>query len=238
MKPAIRLAALMELPVKYIWTHDAFRVGEDGPTHEPIEQEAQIRLLEQISNFSGKPSMLVLRPADAAETSVAYRMAMNNTGSPTGLILSRQDLKDLPGHNGLSRIEVAQGAERGGYTALPAEGKPDIILLANGSEVSLLADVAVLLAADGIRASVVSMPSTGLFNQQPEDYRLSVLPADVPQFALTAGLPSVFLTIKGFHGHVYGLERFGASAPYKVLDEKFGYTPDNIYNQVRIHLGK
>lgn len=238
MKPAIRLAALMELPVKYIWSHDAFRVGEDGPTHEPIEQEAQIRLLEQMQNFSGKPSMLVIRPADAAETSVAYRMAMDNTTSPTGLILSRQDLKDLPGSEGKSRIEIAQGAEKGGYIALAADGQPDIVLVANGSEVSLLVDVAVLLAADGIRAQVVSMPSIGLFNTQPEEYRRSVLLPEIPQFALTAGLPATFRAVDGFNGKIYGLERFGASAPFKVLDEKFGYTVDNIYNVVRQYLGK
>ncbi len=228
----------MELPVKYIWSHDAFRVGEDGPTHEPIEQEAQIRLLEQMQNFSGKPSMLVIRPADAAETSVAYRMAMDNTTSPTGLILSRQDLKDLPGSEGKSRIEIAQGAEKGGYIALAADGQPDIVLVANGSEVSLLVDVAVLLAADGIRAQVVSMPSIGLFNTQPEEYRRSVLLPEIPQFALTAGLPATFRAVDGFNGKIYGLERFGASAPFKVLDEKFGYTVDNIYNVVRQYLGK
>lgn len=232
-KPAIRLSALMELPVKYIWSHDAFRVGEDGPTHEPIEQEAQLRLIEEIRNFSGKPSMLVLRPADAAETSVCYRMAMENRHSPTGLILSRQDIKDLPAPEGMTRTEAAQGALRGGYTAYGAKD-PDIILVANGSEVSLLCEVAVLLEADGIRASVVSVPSVGVFNEQPESYRESVLPAGIPHFGLTAGLPVTLRMIKGFHGEVYGMERFGASAPYKVLDEKFGFTPTNIYEKIRL----
>lgn len=236
-KPAIRLSALMELPVKYIWSHDAFRVGEDGPTHEPIEQEAQLRLIEEIRNFSGKPSMLVLRPADAAETSVCYRMAMENRHSPTGLILSRQDIKDLPAPEGLTRTEAAQGALRGGYTAYGAKN-PDIILVANGSEVSLLCEVAVLLEADGIRASVVSVPSVGVFNEQPESYRESVLPAGIPQFGLTAGLPVTLRMIKGFHGEVYGMERFGASAPYKVLDEKFGFTPANIYEKIRLLVHK
>ena len=236
-KPAIRLSALMELPVKYIWSHDAFRVGEDGPTHEPIEQEAQLRLMEEIRNFSGKPSMLVLRPADAAETSVCYRMAMENRHSPTGLILSRQDIKDLPAPEGMTRTEAAQGALRGGYTAYGAKN-PDIILVANGSEVSLLCEVAVLLEADGIRASVVSVPSVGVFNEQPESYRESVLPAGIPQFGLTAGLPVTLRMIKGFHGEVYGMERFGASAPYKVLDEKFGFTPINIYEKIRLLVQK
>lgn len=236
-KPAIRLSALMELPVKYIWSHDAFRVGEDGPTHEPIEQEAQLRLIEEIRNFSGKPSMLVLRPADAAETSVCYKMAMENRHSPTGLILSRQDIKDLPAPEGMTRTEAAQGALRGGYTAYGAKN-PDIVLVANGSEVSLLCEVAVLLEADGIRASVVSVPSVGVFNEQPESYRESVLPAGIPQFGLTAGLPVTLRMIKGFHGEVYGMERFGASAPYKVLDEKFGFTPANIYEKIRLLVHK
>ena len=236
-KPAIRLSALMELPVKYIWSHDAFRVGEDGPTHEPIEQEAQLRLMEEIRNFSGKPSMLVLRPADAAETSVCYRMAMENRHSPTGLILSRQDIKDLPAPEGMTRTEAAQGALRGGYTTYGAKN-PDIVLVANGSEVSLLCEVAVLLEADGIRASVVSVPSVGVFNEQPESYRESVLPAGIPQFGLTAGLPVTLRMIKGFHGEVYGMERFGASAPYKVLDEKFGFTPTNIYEKIRLLVQK
>jgi len=238
MKPAVRMAALMELPVKYIWTHDAFRVGEDGPTHEPIEQEAQLRLMEQISNFSGKPSMLVLRPADAAETSVCYKMAMENKDTPTALILSRQDIKDLPAPAGTTRQQAALAAEKGGYTVVAPEGTPDVVMVANGSEVSLLCEVAVLLEAEGIKAAVVSMPSAGLFNRQPEAYRNSVLPAGVPQFGLTAGLPTALMTIKGFNGEIFGMERFGASAPYKILDEKFGYTAPQVLGRVRESLGK
>lgn len=233
MKPAIRMAALMELPVKYIWTHDAFRVGEDGPTHEPVEQEAQLRLLEQIRNFSGRPSMMVIRPADSAEVSVAYRMAMENKFSPTGLIFSRQDLHDLPAPEGTSRIEAAKGAMRGGYVAWGETANPDVVLVANGSEVSLLCEVAVLLQADGIKASVVSMPCVGIFNDQPENYRRSVLPDGVPQFGLTAGLAASMRMIAGFNGDVFAMNRFGASAPFKVLDVKFGFTPDNIYSRVR-----
>ena len=238
MKPAVRMAALMELPVKYIWTHDAFRVGEDGPTHEPIEQEAQLRLMEQISNFSGKPSMLVLRPADAAETSVCYKMAMENKETPTALILSRQDIKDLPAPAGTTRQQAALGAERGGYTVVAPEGTPDVVMVANGSEVSLLCEVAALLAADGVKAAVVSMPSAGLFNRQPESYRESVLPAGVRQFGLTAGLPTALMTIRGFNGEIYGMERFGASAPYKILDEKFGFTAPQVFERVRNLLGR
>ena len=237
MKPAVRLAALMELPVKYIWTHDAFRVGEDGPTHEPVEQEAQIRLMEQIRNFSGKPSLLALRPADAAETSVAWKMAMDNHDTPTALILSRQDIPDLPAPEGVDRYDAALGALKGGYTVVKAEN-PDVVLVANGSEVSLLCEVAVLLEAAGVHASVVSMPSVGLFNVQPADYRATVLPAGVPQFGLTAGLPVSLKMIEGFTGKVFGLERFGASAPYKVLDEKFGFTTHNILAVVAEYLGR
>ncbi len=237
MKPAVRLAALMELTVKYIWTHDAFRVGEDGPTHEPVEQEAQIRLMEQIRNFSGRPSLLALRPADAAETSVAWKMAMDNHDTPTALILSRQDIPDLPAPEGTDRYTAALGALKGGYTVVEA-AKPDVVLVANGSEVSLLCEVAVLLEAEGIHASVVSMPSIGLFNVQPADYRASVLPAGVPQFGLTAGLPASLRMIEGFTGKVFGLERFGASAPYKVLDEKFGFTASNILACVAQYLGR
>ena len=239
IKPAARMAALMELPVKYIWTPDAFRVGEDGPTHEPVEQEAQIRLMEQIRNFSGRPSMLVLRPADAAETSVAWQMAMENTHTPTALILSRQDIKDLPAPAGSTRFDAAAaGARRGAYTVINPDSRPDIILVADGSEVSLLCEVAALLGAEGIRAAVVSAPSAGLFNIQDEAYKLSVLPSGIPQFGLTAGLPVTLRMIDGFHGEVFGLERFGASAPYKILDEKFGFTPEQVLARVRRTLGK
>ncbi|MDE6130834.1 MAG: transketolase, partial [Muribaculaceae bacterium] len=237
MKPAVRMAALMELPVKYIWSHDSFRVGEDGPTHQPVEQEAQIRLLEEVRNFNGQRSMLVLRPADSAETTVAYEMAMEEQHRPTGLILSRQDLQDLPAPEGSSRYEAAQGLRRGAYTVIKAE-RPEVVLVADGSEVSLLCEVAVLLQAEGIAASVVSAPSPGLFNDQPEAYRREVLPAGVPQFGLTAGLTITLRMIDGFNGRTYGMEHFGASAPYKVLDEKWGFTASNILSEIRRYLGK
>lgn len=235
MKPAVRLAALMQIPVKYVWTHDAFRVGEDGPTHEPIEQEAQIRLMEQIKNPDGRPSMLVFRPADSSETIVGWEMAMENKTTPTALILSRQDVKDLPAEG--DRRSQAQGARKGGYVVRDTPD-PDVVLVANGSEVSLLCDVAVLLQAEGIRARVVSVPSIGLFEEQPESYRLSVIPAGVPVYGLTAGLPSTLRGLVGPQGYVQGMERFGASAPYKVLDEKFGYTPQFVLERVRTFLGR
>ena len=211
MKPAVRMAALMELPVKYIWTHDAFRVGEDGPTHEPVEQEAQIRLMEQLRNLSGKRSVLVLRPADSAETTIAWQMAMENKETPTALILSRQDVVDLPSVTG-NRYDEAEGMRRGAYVVMDAPN-PQVTLVANGSEVSLLCDVAVLLEAEGIAARVVSVPSLGLFEDQDPEYRNSVIPEWTPVFGLTAGLPSTLMPVVGPRGRVFGLDHFGASAP-------------------------
>lgn len=236
MKPAVRMAALMELPVKYIWTHDAFRVGEDGPTHEPVEQEAQIRLMEELRNFAGRPSMLVLRPADAIETSVAWQLAMENFNTPTALILSRQNIKDLPAATG-NRFEEAQGARMGGYVVMDTP-HPQVVLVANGSEVSLLCEVAVELEAGGVPCRVVSVPSIGLFEEQDSEYRNSVIPAHVPVFGLTAGLPSTLRGVVGKDGKVFGLDHFGASAPYTVLDEKFGFTTQNILEQVLRYLHK
>lgn len=237
MKPAVRMAALMELPVKYIWTHDAFRVGEDGPTHEPVEQEAQLRLMEELRNLSGKPSMLVLRPADAAETSVAWEMAMENFETPSALVLSRQNLPDLPAATGDRFAEAEAGCRKGGYVVVAAEA-PEVILVANGSEVSLLCDVAARLKEEGVAARVVSVPSIGLFNNQPVDYRQAVLTPGVPTFGLTAGLPSTLRAVVGSDGVIFGLDHFGASAPYKVLDEKFGFTTDAVLAKVKVYIGK
>lgn len=237
MKPAVRMSCLMQLPVKYIWSHDAFRVGEDGPTHEPIEQEAQIRLMEQIRNEDGRRSLLALRPADAAETIVAWQMAMENKHTPTALILSRQDVPDLPvSEAGASRRDEAEGARRGGYIVQQYGEEPMITLVGNGSEVSLLCEVAALLAAEEIAARVVSVPSIGLFMDQPEDYRNKVIPRGLPAFGLTAGLPCVLEPLVGCSGTVYGMTRFGASAPYKVLDQKFGFTPEAVLERVKAYM--
>jgi len=225
IKPAARLSALMELPVKFIWTHDAFRVGEDGPTHEPVEQEAQIRLMEELKNHHGRNSMLVLRPADAAETSVAWKMAMENTLTPTALILSRQDIEDLPSASG-NRYADALGTQRGGYVVM-AQEKPDVTLVGNGSEVATLVAAATIIARQGIKAQIVSVPSIGLFMDQDEAYRNAVIPSDVPAFGLTSGLPSTLRRVVPT-GAIYGLDHFGASAPYKVLDEKFGFSPESV----------
>lgn len=239
VKPALRMSALMELPVKYIFTHDAFRVGEDGPTHQPVEQEAQIRLMEQLDNLHGRQSTLVLRPADSAETLVSWKMAMENKNSPTVLIFSRQDLEDLPGQGGVSRIEAAQGAERGGYTILKVDD-PQVILMANGSEVSLALKTANVLNDNGFRVGVASFPSIGLFMRQPAEYRSEVLPNDVPRFAITAGLEATFYPLmKGAtHWESFDFHRFGASAPFKVLDEKFGFVVENLEAKVKNFLAK
>ena len=227
MKPALRMASLMEVPVKFIWTHDAFRVGEDGPTHQPVEQEMQLRLLERIRNHKGKNSMLVLRPADAEETTMAWKLAMENTSTPTGLILSRQNVPDLPAGNDYS------GFERGAYVLGISDDNPDIVLIGCGSEVSTLVAGAELLKADGIRVRIVSVPSEGLFRNQDKVYQESVLPAGVKRFGLTAGIPSSLESLVGPGGKVWGVESFGYSAPYKVLDEKLGFTAQNVYDQVK-----
>ena len=228
MKPAVRMAALMELPVKFIWTHAAFRVGEDGPTHEPVEQEAQIRLMEKLHNHHGRPSMLVLRPADAQETTAAWALAMENTKTPTALILSRQNIQNLPAGNDYSQ------AARGGYIVAGSDADPDVILVATGSEVSTLVAGAELLRQDGMKVRIVSVPSEGLFREQPVDYQQKVLPTAVKKFGLTAGLPVNLLgLVPAAEGRIWGLESFGFSAPYKVLDEKLGYTAENVYKQVK-----
>jgi len=230
MKPAVRMAALMGLPVKFIWTHDAFRVGEDGPTHEPVEQEAQIRLMEKLKNHHGHNSMLVLRPADVQETTVAWKLALENLQTPTGLILSRQNIADLPAKT--NRYDEALQAAKGAYV-VESDGNPDVILLASGSEVATLVEGAALLRKDGIKVRIVSVPSEGLFRSQPKAYQDAVLPAGIKIFGLTAGLPVNLQGLVGANGAVWGLESFGFSAPYKVLDEKLGFTAANVYQQVK-----
>lgn len=235
MKPAVRMSALMQLPVKYIWTHDAFRVGEDGPTHQPVEQEAQIRLMEKLKNHHGQNSMLVLRPADGKETSVAWKLALENTSTPTGLIFSRQGIKDLPAKT--DRFQEALQAAKGAYIVQASAGTPDVVLLASGSEVATLVAGSELLAKDGIKTQIVSVPSEGLFRSQDAAYQEAVLPAAIPAFGMTAGLPVTLEGLVGLKGKVFGLESFGFSAPFNVLDEKLGFTGENVYNQVKALLG-
>ncbi len=230
MKPAIRMAALMQVPVKFVWSHDAFRVGEDGPTHEPVEQEAQIRLMEKMKNHSGRNSLLVLRPADSKATTWCWKLAMENTQSPSALILSRQTIEDLPEGTDY------EGTSRGAYIAAESDEQFDIILVGNGSEVSTLIAGARLLRKDGYKVRVVSAPSEGLFREQPISYQRELFPIGSKVFGLTAGLP---VNLQGFlvgahpSSTIWGLGSFGFSAPYKVLDEKLGFTPENVYNQAK-----
>lgn len=228
MKPAVRMAALMELPVKFIWSHDAFRVGEDGPTHEPVEQEAQIRLMEKLKNHHGHNSMLVLRPADVYETTASYKLMLENVSTPSAIILSRQNINDLPG----DRNVEAYKAEKGAYI-VSCDGNPDVILVASGSEVSTLVDAAAILRSEGKKVRIVSVPSEGLFRSQSAEYQEQVLPRNVKTFGLTAGLPVNLLGLVGANGMVFGLESFGFSAPYKVLDKKLGFTPVQVAQQIR-----
>lgn len=227
MKPAVRMAALMEVPIKFIWTHDAFRVGEDGPTHEPVEQEAQIRLMEKLKNHHGKDSVRVFRPADADETTVCWAMAMENMETPTALIFSRQNIAKLPAGNDYEQ------ARKGAYIVAGSDEDFDVILLANGSEVSTLVAGAELLHKDGIKTRIVSVPSEGLFLNQSKEYQESILPKGAKIFGMTAGLPVTLEGLVGANGKVFGMPSFGFSAPYKVLDEKLGYTAENVYKQVK-----
>lgn len=234
MKPAVRIAALMGVPVKFIWTHDAFRVGEDGPTHEPVEQEAQIRLMEKLQNHKGQDSVRVFRPADADETTVCWAMAMENTDTPTALILSRQGIAKLPAGNNYEE------ARKGAYIVAGSDENPDVILVASGSEVSTLESGCEALRRDGIKVRVVSAPSEGLFRRQTAEYQEAVLPYNVKKFGMTAGLPCTLEGLVGIgpNSKVFGMKSFGFSAPYKVLDEKLGYTGENVYNQVKEFLNR
>ncbi len=237
MKPAVRLACLMRLPVKYIWTHDAFRVGEDGPTHQPVEQEAQLRLMEHLKNHHGENSMVVLRPADGTETTVAWKMALENKKTPTALILSRQNIKDLPSDTG-NRYADALKSYNGAYIVQDCVGKPDIILIASGSEVATLIEGAPLLRKDSLKVRIISAPSEGLYRNQTAEYHNQIIPENVPVFGLTAGLSVTLHGLVGPKGKVWGMNSFGYSAPYKVLDEKFGFTAENVYKQAQHTLKK
>lgn len=232
MKPAVRMAALMEVPIKFIWTHDAFRVGEDGPTHEPVEQEAQIRLMEKLKNHHGKDSVRVFRPADADETTVCWAMAMENMETPTALIFSRQNITKLPAGNDYEQ------ARKGAYIVAGSDEQFDVILLASGSEVSTLVAGAELLRKDGVKVRIVSVPSEGLFRNQSKEYQEAILPAGSKIFGMTAGLPVTLEGLVGCNGRVWGMPSFGFSAPYKVLDEKLGYTGENVYKQVKAFLAE
>jgi transketolase len=232
MKPAIRMAALMRVPIKFVWSHDAFRVGEDGPTHQPVEQEAQIRLMEKLQNHQGEDSVRVFRPADVNETTVCWQMAMENMSTPTALILSRQNVKNLHPETDYTQ------ARRGAYIVAGSDERFDVILLASGSEVATLEAGAELLRKDHLRVRIVSVPSEGLFRRQSKEYQEQILPRGAKIFGLTAGLPVTLESLVGSNGRVFGLEHFGHSAPFKVLDEKFGFTAENVYAQVKAFLAE
>jgi len=217
MRPSIRLAAMMEIPVIYVFTHDSIGIGEDGPTHQPIEQIAALRAI---------PHLTVIRPADATETVVAWRVALEHREGPVALILTRQGLPILD----RTVLAPADGLTRGAYVLAEAEGgRPDVILIATGSEVHVALAAQKWLAEQEVKARVVSMPSWELFEQQPQSYHDEVLPPEVTaRLAIEAGVPQGWHRYVGTGGDVIGIERFGASAPYKVLWEKYGFTAENI----------
>jgi transketolase len=214
MRPSIRLAALMKLSVIYVFTHDSIAVGEDGPTHQPVEHLASLRLI---------PGLTVIRPADANETADAWRKALETQNGPVALILSRQKLPVL------DRKATRGGVQRGAYVLADTESDPDLILIATGSEVHLALEARKILDAKGVAARVVSMPSRELFEKQTADYRREVLPPSVTRrLAVEAGHPMGWERYTGEEGAVLGIDRFGASAPGGVLLEKFGFTAESV----------
>lgn len=227
MRSSVRLAALMNIPSIFIFTHDSFFVGEDGPTHQPVEHVWSLRLI---------PNLTVFRPADGVETAMAWSWALSQAKGPTTLVLTRQNLPSLPRPAAFTPRQVWQG----GYIVVDTEGaQPDLVLVGTGSEVSVAVEARELLAADGIRARVVSMPSLELFEQQPAAYRQSVLGGDqVPVAVVEAGRTDGWYRYAGRNGLVIGLDHFGASAPAEVLAREFGFTPEGVAARIRQHLGR
>jgi len=224
-RPSIRLAAFMELPVVFIFTHDSIGVGEDGPTHQPIEQLASLRAI---------PGLVTLRPCDANEVAEAWRVIMPMTHEPVMLVLSRQNLPTLD----RSKVAPASGLARGAYVLLDAPGgAPEVLLLATGSEVSLCLAAQETLAKDGIRARVVSMPSWELFERQPQAYRDSVLPpAITARVAVEQASPLGWAQYTGLTGAVIGMRTFGASAPAKDVQKKFGFSAEAVVAAAKAQL--
>jgi transketolase len=218
MRPAIRLAAIMGLPVVYVFTHDSVGLGEDGPTHQPIEHLTSLRAI---------PNLLVLRPADGNETSAAWKVALERDSGPSALVLTRQGLPQI--------CPVDNGLERGAYVVKEASGGyPQVVIIATGSEVSIAMEALEQLESQGIRGRVVSMPSWELFDAQPEEYRNSVLPPQVPRLAIEAGVSLAWgRYVDGGLGQVMGIDRYGASAPYKTIFEHYGLTAERVVEQVK-----
>jgi len=216
MRPSIRLASLMRLPVIYVFTHDSIAVGEDGPTHQPIEHLASLRAI---------PGLTVIRPADASETAAAWREALQINDGPIALLLSRQKLPVLSS----TLAGLPQGLSKGAYILADSAGKPDLILIASGSEIHAVLDAAKRLTQEGVSVRVVSMPSWELFDKTPREYRDTVLSPDVSaRIAVEAGLPMGWERYVGSGGRVIGMTTFGASAPGETLMEQFGFTAENI----------
>jgi transketolase len=227
MRPSIRLAALMELGVIYVFTHDSIAVGEDGPTHQPVEQLAALRAI---------PRLIVIRPGDANETAVAWRVAIESRACPVALVLTRQNLPTLD----RSQFAPADELRKGAYVLADAPGgQPDIVLIGTGSEVSLVVAAREKLAEQKIQARVVSMPSWELFDQQPQAYRESVFPKSVrARLAVEAALPQGWHRYIGDGGDIVGVERFGASAPGNVVMEKLGFTVSHVVERATALLEK
>jgi transketolase len=228
MRPSVRLSALMELPVVWVWTHDSIGLGEDGPTHQPVEHATALRAI---------PNLWVVRPADANETSVAWKVALEREDGPVALLLSRQDLPVLD----TDEVADASGVERGAYVLWEANGngEPDLILMATGSEVWITVEAAKTLTAEGVAARVVSMPCWELFEEQPADYRQAVLPPEVDaRLSVEAGSGLGWWRWVGERGDVVSLERFGASAPGATVLEKLGFSAENVAGRARALLEK
>jgi len=211
---ATRMAALMGIPATYVWTHDSIGLGEDGPTHQPIEHISSLRLI---------PNMTVWRPCDAVESHVAWVDALERRSGPTSLVLTRQALP----HNARTETQLAD-VRRGGYVLVDSDAAPELVLIATGSEVALAVESAKLLTAAGRRVRVVSMPCTSLFDAQPESYRDAVLPRGVPRVAIEAGVRNYWCQYTGDIDRVVGIDTFGASAPAKDLFRHFGFTAEHI----------
>jgi transketolase len=219
MRPSIRLAAMMGLPVVYVFTHDSVGLGEDGPTHQPIEHLTSLRAI---------PNLLVLRPADGNETSAAWKVALERDSGPSALVLTRQGLPQIcPADNGL---------EQGAYVVKEASGgNPQVVIIATGSEVSIAVEALEQMESQGIRGRVVSMPSWELFDAQPEEYHNLILPPQVPRLAIEAGVSLAWgRYVDGGRGHVIGIDRYGASAPYKTIFEHYGLTAERVVEQVKV----
>ncbi|UCC67553.1 MAG: transketolase, partial [Armatimonadota bacterium] len=219
MRPSIRLAAMMGRPIIYVFTHDSVFVGEDGPTHEPVEHVTSLRAI---------PNLTVIRPADAAETAVAWLAALERSTGPTALMLTRHNIPVLD----RTELAPAEMLRRGGYVLRDASD-PDLILIASGSEVHVALDAAGILTEEGRRVRVVNLASWELFEEQPEEYCLEVLPPSVPRLAIEAGITLGWERYVGDGGMMHGIDHFGASAPWKVIAEKFGFTPESLADKAR-----